>query len=125
MIHVTTVSSLRVSPGHRLGGKLLSWAFGFAPVVMVLLTFGVNTSPETRAIKTDLWSVVAVELAVILVVAFVGGARLRLPRVVVALLLAFAVLAWWTAATAASPSVSVLYTALWTIHLLFGWATAN
>lgn len=119
---MTTVSSLQLSSEHRVGGKLLSWAFGFAPVVMVLLTLGVHTSPETRAIKTDLWSVVAVELAAILVVAFVGGARVRLPRFVVALLLAFAVLAWWTAVTAARPSASLIHTALWTIHLLFGWA---
>lgn len=115
------VSSLQLSSGQRLGGKLLSWAFGFAPVLQILLTLGVHRSPETLAIKTEAWSVVAVEVAVI-VIAFVDGARVRLPRLVVALLLAFAVLAWWTAATAASPSISLIHTALWTVHLLFGWA---
>lgn len=115
------VSYLRLSSGQHLSGKLLSWAFGFAPVIHILLTLGVHRSPETLAIKTEAWAVVAVELAVV-VIAFVEGVRVRLPRLVVALLVAFAVLAWWTAASAASPSISLVHTALWTIHLLFGYA---
>jgi len=117
----TTVSYVQVRSGQRLGGKLLLWAFGFAPVVQIVLTLGVHTSPATLQIKTDAWSLVAVEIAVI-VIAFVEGARFRLPRLAVALLLAFGVLAWWTAATAASPSFSLRHTALWMVHLLFGWA---
>jgi O-antigen ligase len=120
----TTVSYVQPRSAQRLGGKLLLWAFGFAPVVQILLTLGVRTSPETLQIKTDAWSLVAVEIAVI-VIAFVEGARVRLPRLVVALLLAFAVLAWWTAATAASPSFGLRHTALWTVHLLFGWAMSQ
>jgi O-antigen ligase len=115
------VSHLQVSSGHRLGGKLISWAFGFAPVVMFLLTMDVHASLAGRLLKNYAWSVIAVELAVI-VIAFVEGARIRLPRLAVALLLAFAVLAWWTAATAASPLTGLVRTALWTVHLLFGWA---
>ena len=118
---MTTASYLQLSSAHRLGSKLFSLGFGFAPVFMVVLTLGFRTSSETR-ILTDLWSVVWVELATVLVVAFIGGARVRLPRFVVALLLAFAALACWTAATAASPSASRMHTALWAIHLLFGWA---
>jgi len=118
---MTTLSYVQPRSEQRLGGKLLLWAFGFAPVVQILLTLGVRTSPETLQIKTDAWSMVAVEIAVI-VIAFVEGARVRLPRLAVALLLAFAVLAWWTAATAASLSFSLRHTALWTVHLLFGWA---
>jgi O-antigen ligase len=115
------VLHLQVSSGHRLGGKLISWAFGFAPVVMFLLTLDVHSSIPARLIKIYAWPVVAVELAVI-VIAFVEGARVKQPRLVVALLLAFAVLAWWTAATAANPVISLLRTGLWTVHLLFGWA---
>lgn len=115
------VSPLQVSPEQRHGGRLLSWAFGFAPVVMLLLTLEVHTSLAARLIKTYAWPVVAMEIAVI-VIAFVEGARLRLPRLVLALLLAFGLLAWWMAATAANPFFSLLRTALWTVHLLFGWA---
>lgn len=117
----TTASYVPLGSGQRLGGKLLLWAFGFAPVAQILLTLRIHTSPETLQIKTDAWSMVAVEIAVVLI-ALVEGARVRLPRLVVGLLLAFAVLAWWTAATAASQSFSLRHTALWTVHLLFGWA---
>jgi len=118
---MTTGSYVQPSSGHRMGGKLLSWAFGFTPVVMLLLTLDDHTSLTARLIKIYAWPVVAVELSVI-VIAFVEGARVRLPRLVVALLLAFAVLAWWTAATAENPVVSLLRTGLWAVHLLFGWA---
>ncbi len=118
------VPFLRVSSGQRLGGKLLSWAFGFAPVVMFLLTLDVHASFAARLIKIYAWPVLAVELAVI-VIAFAEGARIRLPRCAVALLLAFELLAWWTAATAENAPVSLLRTALLTVHMLFGWAVCQ
>jgi O-antigen ligase len=121
MSFVTAGKSFQPIPGYRAKSKLISWMFGFAPVVHILLTLGVHRSPATLAIKAEALAVIAVEASVI-GIAFVEGARVRLPRLVVGLLLAFAVLAWWTAATAASRSVSLTHTALWTVHLLFGWA---
>lgn len=101
--------------------RVLPWAFGFAPVLLLLVTWG--SRHQDWWIKTYALPVVAVELATV-VVAFREGMRFRLTAVTVGLV-ALLLIAWVTAAIAPNPAAAVFRTGLWTVHLLFGFAAAR
>lgn len=101
--------------------RVLPWAFGFAPVLLLLVTW--SSRHEDWWVKTYALPVVAVELATV-VVAFREGMRLRV-NAVAAGLVALLLIAWVTALIAPNLAAAVFRTALWTVHLLFGFAAAR
>ncbi len=111
--------------GERSISKLVAWAFGLAPVVLLLATWGTHLTPLQKPFQVLALPMVAVELATIIITALHGLKLPRPPLWVLAALLAWIALAWGTAVTAEVASASILRTILWTIHLLFGLAIAN
>ena len=101
--------------------RFLPWAFGFAPVVLILLTW--SGHDQNWWVKTYALPVVAVEMATV-VAAFREGMRFRL-NAVTACLAVLLLIAWVTAFIAPSPVVAFFWTALWTLHSLFGFAAAR
>jgi O-antigen ligase len=101
--------------------RILPWAFGLAPLFLILMTW--NNHDSTWWIKLYALPVAAVELITV-GVAFLGGMRIRLtlPSACLAGLL---LLAWITVFFAPDPMVSVFTTELWTLHALFGFAAAR
>ena len=101
--------------------RFLPWAFGIAPVVLILLTW--SGHDQNSGVKSYALPIVAVELATV-VVAFREGMRFRL-NAITACLAALLLIAWATAFIAPSPGVALFRTALWTLHLSFGFAAAR
>lgn len=101
--------------------RVLPWAFGFAPVLLLLVTW--SSRHQDWWIKTYALPVVAVEMATV-VVAFQEGMRLRL-NAVTAGLVALLLIAWVTALIAPNPAAAMFRTGFWTVHLLFGFAAAR
>lgn len=99
----------------------LAWAFGLAPVFLILITWSPGGQPWW--IKTYALPVAAVELMVV-ATALVKGLRIRLTRPVAALL-ALLMVAWITAFRAPDIGEAVLMTDFWTLHVLFGFAVAR
>lgn len=107
-----------------LFGRLIAWVFGLAPALLFAVTWTDQFATWQVMARAFGVPVIFAELAII-VVSLGEGIRLRLPRLVLALMLAWAALAWITASTALHPGVALVRTGVWTIHLLFGLALVN
>ena len=101
--------------------RFLPWAFGFAPVVLFLLTW--TDHYHNWWVKTYALPVVAVELTSV-VVAFRQGMRIRV-NAITGCLAGLLLLAWVTCLFAPRPDLALLRTAIWTLHALFGFAAAK
>lgn len=104
--------------------RFLPWAFGFAPVALILLTW--SDHHRLWWVKTYALPIAAVELATVgvaAVVAFRERTRPQLTPGTVCLAALFA-LAWVSATFAAAPTTAPMRTELWTVHVLFGFAAA-
>jgi hypothetical protein len=101
--------------------RLLPWAFGFAPLLLIFIAW--ENDARTWWVKFYALPVAAVELIVV-AIAFLGGMRIRLTAAT-ACLAALLALAWITAFFAPDARKSIFMTELWTLHALFGFAAAR
>lgn len=105
--------------------RIIAWAIGFAPVILILTTWGENLEPAQRLARSYALPVLAVEISIILL-SFREGLRLRWPPWhISACLVALVTLLWVTALRADHPDASILHTSIWMIHLLYGISIAN
>lgn len=106
-------------------GSLLAWTFGLAPALLFVLTWNDEFSPLQQMARAYALPVVGAQLVVILI-SFREGLRLGRPKLLpLALLVAWGMLAWITAARAALLSPSLIRTGIWTIQVLFALAVVN
>jgi O-antigen ligase len=106
-------------------GKLVAWMFGFAPVLLFVLTWSGDLSEPQLLARAYALPVVFVELSTIFI-SFNQGFRLpRLGSVPLSLLGCLATLVWATALTSQEPATSLLRTGIWTVHLFFAAAVLN
>lgn len=104
-----------------MSNRLLAWAFGLAPALMILLTWDNHAQSWHAKIYTP--TVIAVEVVTI-ILAFLRG--MRPPRTrATALLGVLVLLAWGSALAAPHLPKALIMTELWTVHILFGFAAAR
>jgi O-antigen ligase len=108
----------------RLDRYFLPVAFGLTPAFMILLTWVDDPGRGSRALKLYQPAVLAVEIATIVAV-ILGGARLRLSHLNWLLIAGWLAIAWITASQAPEAGRSLLWTAIWTVHLGFTFAAAR
>ncbi|NTZ42073.1 O-antigen ligase family protein [Altererythrobacter sp. SALINAS58] len=108
-----------------LAGAVIAVAFGLAPAVLVLLTFDEVLTPIQLQARSLATPILLMEIAVI-VYALLEG--LKLPRIVAlpsAALVMLLALAWVTVVNSPLASAGIIRTAIWTIHMLFGFSIVN
>ncbi|WP_300975162.1 O-antigen ligase family protein [Sphingomonas sp. LHG3406-1] len=105
---------------HHMLGRLLCGAFGLAPALLMLMTWG--NHEQTWLMKVYVPTIVVAELATV-IAAFLQGMRIRRnsPTMCLAALLT---LAWTMVFFSPDPRKALLMTELWTLHVLFGFAAA-
>ncbi|HEX5257605.1 MAG TPA: O-antigen ligase family protein [Sphingomicrobium sp.] len=117
-----------------MGGKaeryFIPAAIGFAPFVLLLLTWAPHARSHAQELILDFYApVVAVELftiAVALREGMIGALRRRSwPRLPTAALVLLIVIAIGTAIVAPDPGTARIATFYWLLHLLFGFSVAH
>lgn len=111
--------------GRASTSKLVAWAFGLAPVALLLSTWGEHLAPLQRLSRTFAFPVFVIEVGIIAISSLQGFKLPKPPVWITGALASLLVLAWATAFTADHAGVSAIRTTLWTVHLFFGVAVGN
>jgi O-antigen ligase len=116
---------MRTVEARQTAGSLLCWSIGLAPVLLLLLTWPEDLSAGLRFARSYAAPILAVEIAVI-VISLIEGYRLARPsHATSACLAALLIVAWRGALGAENAGASILFTAIWYLHLAYGFAFAN
>jgi O-antigen ligase len=101
-------------------GRIVAWVIGLTPVLLLLLTWGETFEPWQIAMRSLALPIVVAEAGVIAVAA-IYKPRPR-PSWMWIALGPLVIIAWTTAVKAGQPFPSVVRTAIWSLHLLYGFS---